>query len=100
MCVRVCVALQEFQPSGPTGKTVTIGVFARDIFLDQVCISEVSAASAQPQSQPWWERTPSHGKSLTVLLSFAVHLRCGVAAQLFPPGVPPVRASRLMRPAL
>lgn len=26
---------EEFQPSGPTGKTVSIGAFARDIFLDQ-----------------------------------------------------------------
>lgn len=30
------LAQQEFKPSGESGKSVTIGAYARDIFLDQV----------------------------------------------------------------
>ena len=32
----MCFLGQEFQPSGPQGKTITIGDFVRDILLEQV----------------------------------------------------------------
>jgi|LauGreSBDMM110SN_4_FD.fasta_scaffold47446_2 hypothetical protein len=32
----VMLLAQEFQPSGPQGKSITIGEFVRDILLEQV----------------------------------------------------------------
>lgn len=50
---------QEFQPSGPGQKTITIGAFARDILLDQVrCVS--SNALTHPTTVLFRDHLPTH----------------------------------------
>lgn len=40
--MHVVLQCQEFSPSGEAGSPVTVGAYARDIFLDQVCCLPLS----------------------------------------------------------